>query len=471
MNAGDGWRIRLYPVAGGNEAQEFSAARNVYDPAWIDERTLVAVSEENGIANLVQFDVEMRQTQPLTNVSGAAVAPVANPVDGSIWFLSLYPRGYDVRRLAADRREAALARFADSTLVPAVPLPPRGTAIFAQNPVSAPRAFDLSARLLRAIPLPAADADGFALGASLVSVDIIGRSELSATAMLGDASEWRGASGQLIWRGMRPFIRAQLFAAEQRVSASRSAVPYGRVLDARLLGGQLALEGSREYDRWAARYRIGGTAGALRNDSSLIADRLRSGERVFGFVNGGLSFAQRHGRATSSESITADVDAGRSLGSGFTRGVASASLAAAGYTPLPISLDVTYGRTTGASPAFEQFAPGGGVTPLLDRAQLSQRIVMPVLPVGVARGTSVFSYRAAATLQSLSWYLWGGSTAAAGSRFTEWHRVVGAEWTQSVAHIPMAGTPAARAVIGVGESLDLPYRRKLRVYAGLVLDR
>jgi len=96
--------------------------------------------------------------------------------------------------------------------------------------------------------------------------------------------------------------------------------------------------------------------------------------------------------------------------------------------------------------------------------------VMPALPTGVSIGSSAFTYRAAATIAPVNLYLWGGSTAPAGERFRQWHRVVGADWSMSVPAIPSAGTPAARAVIGVGRSLDDPFRNKTRAYLSLVLN-
>jgi hypothetical protein len=53
---------------------------------------------------------------------------------------------------------------------------------------------------------------------------------------------------------------------------------------------------------------------------------------------------------------------------------------------------------------------------------------------------------------------------------TEWHRVAGVEWSEAVSAIVPAGTPAARGAIGVGESLDMPFRRKVRAYVSLVIN-
>jgi hypothetical protein len=95
---------------------------------------------------------------------------------------------------------------------------------------------------------------------------------------------------------------------------------------------------------------------------------------------------------------------------------------------------------------------------------------MPALPIATSLGPQALAYRVAVTTQPLSWYLWSASTAASGDGFKIWHRVLGVEWSQAVAAIPIAGTPSARGQIGIGESLDAPFRRKLRAYVSLVLN-
>ena len=95
---------------------------------------------------------------------------------------------------------------------------------------------------------------------------------------------------------------------------------------------------------------------------------------------------------------------------------------------------------------------------------------MPALPTAISIGSSVFTYRVALPSRPLSLYYWGGSTTPAGERFTHWNRVIGLETTQSVSAIPVIGTPPARARLGIGESLDAPFRHRVRAYLSLVLE-
>jgi hypothetical protein len=189
---------------------------------------------------------------------------------------------------------------------------------------------------------------------------------------------------------------------------------------------------------------------------------------VVGEIGG--SFLQRSGTRGLTESVTTNFTAGRSFDADFTRSVSSLGITAFGFAPVSVSASATYGRTSSDAPRFEQIALGGGPTALLDRLLLTQRVNMPALPQGIATGTSALTYRVSLATQPLNVYWWAGSTAPAGDRFAAWHRVIGLEGSQSVAAIPIAGLPTVRAVYGVGESLDAPFKKQLRGYFSIVLN-
>jgi hypothetical protein len=476
VHDGERWRLDLINLATGEVARVPDASTvDRYDVSWASAASVVLVSAEGGVANIERVDLARGTRQRLTSVSGAAVAPETNRADGSVWFLSLYSRGYDLRRVAARTATSAGVAALDSSLAPAAQIVPRPPPAFRENAVSAPRPFDIGVRQFRWIPVGSADADGISGGVGLVSTDLIGRSELSATAAIGDPSRWRGGTAGLVWHGTRPSLRAQVFWAEQQLSESRSAsLPASSrmtALDVRLAGALLSADGFTEASTWAARYRIGVSAGRADRYGRTGADTSASGSRrVLVFSEAGANWVQRSGSASTSESLSGSIAAGRSFGANFTRGLATAGLASAGRTLVPIGASVTYGRVTSAAAPFDAFALGGGPSELLDRSLLSQRVSMAALPAGTAVGSSVLAYRASIAPQPLTVYFWSGSIADAGDTFRSWHRVIGVEWTQSIGAIPLAGTPAARAQLGVGESLDAPFRRKARAYVSLILN-
>src|SRR5262245_60169177 len=198
---------------------------NRYDAAWLDADEVVTTSDRGGIANLERLHLRTLATRQLTSVTGAAVGAEPNPADSSIWFLSLYARGYDVRRLApsASPPTTPFPRAIDSTTVPALSPRPVQRPQFGGGSVSTPRSFGLTPRLFRWLPQPSLDADGASLGVSLVSRDVVGRSELTATFASGDVSAWRGGSITGLWFGTRPAIRVEGFVASQNSDETPSS--------------------------------------------------------------------------------------------------------------------------------------------------------------------------------------------------------------------------------------------------------
>ncbi|HEV8497587.1 MAG TPA: hypothetical protein VGQ56_12025 [Gemmatimonadaceae bacterium] len=470
IHTGDGWRVAIVSLRDGSRAEFLTSSANAYDVAWANPSTLVLVSEDGGVANVQRVDLSTRVSTSITHVTGAAVAPEANPADSSVWFLSLYSRGYDLRRVAVPALSPEVINL-DQQLAPAVPTAPITEPRFAANTVSEPRRFGFGPRVFRWIPQPELDADGASAALGLFSTDVIGRSDILATIAAGDRAAWRGGALNLAWHGSRPGFRLNLFDAAQRLSGSRADADLPLTLDSRLAGAELALDGSSSFDTWAVRYRLGGTVSRIRVDlpSSLRIDGASS-RREIAFGDGALSLAQRGDHSTITESISASVALGQSFSHRFSRGVASATLATSGNAMVPVVATATYGRTQSDAPIFEQFSLGGALSPLIDRALLTQRFSMPVLPSGIRIGSSAFAYRATLNTRPLALYLYAGSTAAAGQRFAIWNRVVGADWSASIPAIAIAGTPPARVQFGVGESLDAPFRKRVRAYVSVVLD-
>jgi hypothetical protein len=232
-----------------------------------------------------------------------------------------------------------------------------------------------------------------------------------------------------------------------------------------LFGGLLSADGSHLDENWVARYRLGGSVARLD-----ARDSTNSYLRSLAFGEASAVLVQRRDRASATESLAGSFTAGTSFGHSFSRGVATVGVSRGGATLYPLAASATYARTNADAPPFEQITFGGVASPLLDRSLLSQRLAMPVLPTGIQVGPSAFSYRVTIRSQPLDAYFWSGSTAGASERFARWNRVYGLDGVQSIAAIPLAGTPSARAEYGVGYSLDAPFRKKVRAYLGLVLN-
>jgi hypothetical protein len=468
VNSGGKWELRLSPASGASSANvSRDSSANWYDAAWRDDQTLIAVGDRGGVPNLYERRIASPDSawHRLTGVTGAAVAPAVDRRDGSIWFLSLYSRGYDLRHIDATTAAPPLAL--SSSFAPAVPDAPTGSARLDSNAVSSPRAYGFGARSLRWLPFPEADADGVSAALSIVSMDLVGRTRILAQGAFGDPAAWRGGSLAMDWRGSRPGFEVRAFDAAQRPSASRTPVPSAALLDTRLTGGEVAFADDWSFDTWAARARLGGSVGRARG----LAGQSAGANRSLAFGTASAGWVQRGSAASLSEALSVDFSTGRSFDAAFRRALVSGSAALGGRGVIPVHVAATYGSVSSSAAPFEQFALGGGASPLVDGALLSQRIAMPALPVGLRLGSSALTYKATLTSQPLSLYYWGGSTAPDGARFALWTRVIGVEWTGAIAAIPVAGTPAARGQIGLGESLAAPLRHRVRAYVSVVIGR
>jgi len=477
-----GWRVVVIDLdaSGGGGARrggelvlepDAGVETNEYDPAWVTASSLVFTSDASGAPAVETADLATRTRRRLTAVTGAAVAPEANRRDSSVWFLSLYSRGYDLRRLRSTAPGVVATATESNGLVTAA-VARRSTAdvSFATGSTTPPRPFRFTPRFFRWIPEVHADPDAVSGGIAFVSSDVIGRSELLADFNVGQSAAWRGGRLSGVWRGTRPSIRVALFDAQQELSESVSQRGTMFPLDTRLQGGELALDNSWSFDTRAFRYRAGGSATRQTNEIASISATKDVATRALGFLDAGLSLSRRNDAATFALGLTGNYTGGTSSDLSVRRSTGGLTLVAAGQGLPTLSAYAMVGAVNRNAALFEQFALGGGPSPLIDQATLTQRVVMPALPVGVQVGSSVIAYRASVVTRTLAFYFWDGSTTSLVGNARRWNRVTGAEWTAAVPPVPLVGTPAARAQIGAGLSLDAPLKNRLGVYASLTLN-
>jgi len=474
VHASNRWRLQVLDlVAHTSRFIDSDDGANRYDVAFVTPNAVVAVSEAGGIPNIETIDLVSHRTAPLTRVTGAAVAPAPSPRDSSIWFLSLYSRGYDVRRIRTRPPDSvAVVSLADS-LVPAVPVPVRDSIVFGIGPVSPPRRYSLRPRLFRWIPAPQWSADGVNGVLALVSSDIIGRSEIMAQAAYGEPGTWRGGTLGIGWRGTRAPLRLALFDAEQIPSANAAGVSVPAVLDSRLSGGSLSLSASTALEERDARLRLLGSIARLarEGDSADVAGVIGSTDattRGLGVIEVSASWQRRRDAWRASAGLGGNIAYGTTGDRAVRRYLGSARVGLSAGGLLGIAASALLGDVNASADPFEQFSLGGSPSTLMDESLLAQRIVMPVLPTGIDVGPKVFAYRVSIPLAPLSPYFWAASTTPRDGRFENWHRVAGADFNISVPRIPLLGTPAARGQIGIGYSLDEPYAKKTRAYLSLV---
>jgi hypothetical protein len=298
--------------------------------------------------------------------------------------------------------------------------------------------------------------------------DLVGKTELLLQFALGGHAAWRGGSLSTSWRIPWATLRFDGFGVSQRPSLNAAEVLVPAVLDARLAGGTALVAIDAATDEWRMVFRAGTTVSHVSHFTSPDTGAFAPSTRALSVTDLAASWQRRGDTWRAAAGVTANAAMGWSSDESVARfTVAVAATVGAGGFPA-LSASGQFGRVNNGATPFELFAIGGLSSPIIDRAVLSQRIVMPVLPTGTDVGTSLFVYRVSMPLGAITPYWWTASTTYSNGSFVRWHRIVGAEWTTSVPAYPLAGTPAARAQVGIGRSLDPPFQNKYRGYASLI---
>ncbi|HEX6964690.1 MAG TPA: hypothetical protein VF166_02750 [Gemmatimonadaceae bacterium] len=455
------WRIVLLNRDGG-APRDIAADddANRYGVAFLPGgNSLVFISEKGGIPNVMSLNLATGASRPLTRVASAAIAPEPDPATGAVYFLELWPKGLDLNRVWPDSVHLDSIVALPTSLAPAAPpAPPADVDTFPRGVLPSPHGYGVGPRLYRVLPNAGIAPEGRRIGLSLASTDPVGRLTWLVQGTLGDAGMWRGVSASATLRRFHPFLTGELFTTRDYPSEQHAGTFAAPALDARYDGGALSAQLTRSYVGSSHRLEVGASLGRLRGSA------LGAGQRALAFAEYGTARLQRVRDWVFVERLTVHGDAGRTLGDGWLRGVGTAGFEVrrSGHG---IAGDVTLGRVSPSVRPFEQFAVGGLEPPLFDAPLLSQRVVEPIFPVGVASGPTVGAYRVMLTGGVLRPFYLGVS---AGDRLTRWHRAFGLDTHLPVVSIPFVALPAVQLDGGIAYSIDAPFRHKTRGYLSVV---
>ena len=468
VSATDGGRWRLAVANADGSGFRFFGPdddANRFDATFRDgSGALVYASDRGGVINLAEFDPATGRERTLTRVTGAAVAPAVDPMDRSIWFLSLHAGGYDVRRLANDSAAGQVVgivgEFGDAS--PPRPAPRPALPL---NAVGAARPYGLGPRQTRWLPGVGFGPDGLAASAYITNIDVIGRLDAMAGGSVGARPQWRGSTFGLAWRGSRLEIDAGAHWTRREPRFGSVAGTTAAAFDATRTGGLLAATWTATGDEWRWRVRAG--AGAERLTLGGIPTRV---SRTLGFAEWSGTTQQTRGRRGVAERLAVHADAGRTGPDGVTRVVVHAGVGVSGVAAFPVTVGGTWGRMHGSALPVERFAAGGLASPLIDSSLTAARYAVPGLPNGAvvpgsaSRTSSLFAYRASIPTGLLTPFYEAVSVSAGGGP-GGWHRLFGLEYSFATGPLPTAFIPGFNLLLGVARSVDAPYRGRTTLYS------
>ncbi len=438
------WRLVAMDADGGNErflGSDDGAAR--FDAAFLpDGRSLVLTSTRGGVHNLEVLELESGLTRPLTRVLGAAVAPAPAP-DGSIFFLSLHSRGWDLRRIAAEAPSPGPVAL-DPALSPASPVGPAVVDTFPAAAIGPVRPYGVGPRFLTVLPVANMSTDGAGGGLSVTGSDPIGRLGWQIQGVHGNDDAPTGAAAQAVWRGTRPWLEGGLFLTDNAFPGSPvHQTEHQRWIDGAYYGGMAAAELRHHALGRDQAIRAGGSVGMSPGDDA----------RSLGFAEYLLALRQQAGPLRLAQRGQLHGAVGRTGETGWTRWLASGQLDVR-TRRLGLLLSGSVGGTDAAVESVEAFSVGGPEPLLLDRSVVAQQLPMPALPSGWLRGDGVRTARIDLTgLLPVQPFLWTGSV---DGDELGWYYIAGLEMEADAEGLPRLRLPSVRFRAGVARTLSEP---------------
>ncbi len=427
-------------------------------PAWsTDGKTIFASLGREGRIDLFAFPVEGKgKPVPITRTAGAAFAPTPTPDGRALFYLSLEPKGLDLRRieLASEAETSGASplpstEFEANDFEPAVrPVPPRKPVELAAAQVTPGEPYGLGR--LEWLPLfggAIASAAGNRSELGIRGGDPLGRFEFLALGGIGGAegAEPRGLSLEATFRGLPVELSLRGFRIDERPTQATRVGANAGGLDLDRSGVQLTADLERRFGRWRTE--------ALAHASIEGIDpfgpiRSQSRTRIGLEIGGALDLSRDRLRF---EPRIALQGAG---GSGIRTTGGQLGLAL-GRGSWGLDFTLRSDRVEGARFDFDRIQVGGPPSSL--SPWLPERIEASALAPGALVGDRHVGVRVKLAVPSLPFdLLYERHRVAAGADFSPWLGFAGIERTFGFGPYPLAGLPAFEARLGAAQIVDDP---------------
>ncbi|MGA8807691.1 MAG: hypothetical protein WB973_07410 [Thermoanaerobaculia bacterium] len=178
-----------------------------FSPEWTANGTLVAAVAGRGFIDIARVDEA--GASYVTRSAGMALSPAPSP-DGSLYFMSLDPDGFVVRRLADPTPLPSSTITFDRSLVPALPPPPATPVVLHDDPVT-PHAYGLGRQEGSTIVGGQYTPFGNTIEFGLRLGDVVGRLDTVILGAIGTRDLPRGFAIASVWRGLPLAIGVHAF--------------------------------------------------------------------------------------------------------------------------------------------------------------------------------------------------------------------------------------------------------------------
>ncbi|MEY4608949.1 MAG: hypothetical protein RL625_1166, partial [Gemmatimonadota bacterium] len=446
-----------------------------YEPTWTpDGSALIVVSEAAGTPQLERLALD-GATRPVTRFAGLTGQPEVSR-DGTVWFLTLHARGYDLRTVALDSAARGATVALTDSLAPVAPR--QRTADARPFPTSEVTSKPYGLGRLGATWLPNVNvsAEGQDQGGALSLSDAVGRYGAVLQGGYGQPAVWRGGSLALIWRGVRPSVTVAGFSTRHLPTQQRIEPLAIGGFDAEYTGASMVADRSVQGTGGSLSVRGGLSTGRVTSLAALPPPCLEclaiwaplgeSTRQLAAMQVSGSRLYTPKGKMRITPSFAFDASAGRSFDVAWRRTQVQGGLAIAGWAGTGLDLQAMAGTVSGDAPAYEHFALGGAESPYVDPLVLQGRWAAPGQAFGALTGTRAFRARAALT-GPVSPFVQVDRVGSGGPG--EVRRLVGFESAVTTPALPVARFPGIRSKFGVAMPLDGPTAKRAVFYTTIVL--
>ncbi len=454
------WRLEVREIDGGaSTGITPPPGGTVSSPAWsADGRTLYGVVGLRGFIDLYAFAADGSGAPvPLTRTQGAALAPTPTPDGSGLFFLSLAPDGFDLRRLPLGAQTAAVppAPELPRDLAPAVPPPaPARQEPYTRAEVAPDRPYGLGRQELLPVLGTSATSGGGALELGVRGGDLLGRIDWLALGSIGVNGWPDGEALAGTWRGWPVEVGLHLFNVKETPTATESVARRGNLLDLDRRGGELSA--ARDW-KWS-----GGTLSltgrTLWDQVSPVRRDVELDQRIAS-LTGAWSGYRRSGPWRLQPALWARYETGHTEEAGAWSRWGGGARLNLGHDDTRLAFSWRRDSSRDVGFAFDGYQLGGAETSLLPESALANRIAVPALPVGTRLGTDHEGQRAELTLGFLPapvFYerhrVWGF-----GEPRGDWLTLAGLEYRFHLDPMPVIRLPAFDLRVGVARILDDPF--------------
>ncbi|MGA7615496.1 MAG: hypothetical protein WBX15_09995 [Thermoanaerobaculia bacterium] len=448
------WHLIVRALDTGSERDLGGRANEtIAEPAWsADGSRILATVGSEGLISIAAFSLAGGPPMVLVRTTGAAFGPAPAPDDSSLYFLSLQPDGFDIRKLALSPWPAPLPPVSAPARFPPTPSAAPIAAV-RQQVVGAGHPYGIG----RQEPMFLTGGDwsvsGRTIEAGVRLGDVVGRLDTLVLGSLGSSGGITGGGIRSKWRGWSVHPSVALFDIEQRPSEQSDATRLALGLDVHRRGAALGAE-------WGRIWR--GTELTLEGGVSLerIGER-RSGETAMRrtlFVHPQVSWRTSVGEWHLSQRGALELSAGRTAGAEWRLGSGHYAIGG-GFGSFEAALDVDRREVRDAQHSFDRLVLGGTRGSLIPEGVDATSILRPALRRGTVVGDDSFgqilSIRAG--LPVTLFYTRDRVWSASGAR-GPWLSTAGVRWNLRSGPVPLLRLPSFDLGAGVARVLDQPFR-------------